>query len=374
LAAIVEQIVRQRREADLAALAQSLSRSSLRGEGPAATKLIKALCRIPADALAGSDSPQMEKLRGLQKSAAVDAVRNAQAILRRANATHEERIEAIGDLTLDVFEEQRPLLEQLLSPQEAPEIRKAALAAIANFDSSEVATLVLSRWREMVPTERSLATDLLLRRESWARQLVQHLQNEGLALTALDPVHIARLQNFPSDSVRKTVLKLTGEKVQQDRQRVFDEYRGAAFASKVDAAQGKAVFEKNCSTCHAVDAGTDVIGPNLLQMVKRGRESTLFNILVPNGEVDPRFLEYVVLTADGEVVSGVIAGETSTAVTIRTAENKTQTVLRVDIDELRNTGKSLMPEGFEKTIDPRAMADLLEYLEQTAAGAEGGSQ
>ena len=101
------------------------------------------------------------------------------------------------------------------------------------------------------------------------------------------------------------------------------------------------------------------------------RESLLFNILVPNGEVDPRFLEYVVLTVDGEVVSGAIAGETSTAVTIRTAENKTVSVLRVDIEELRNSGKSLMPEGFEKLIEQRAMADLLEYLEQAAAS--GGS-
>ena len=37
--------------------------------------------------------------------------------------------------------------------------------------------------------------------------------------------------------------------------------------------------------------------------------------LLPNAEVDPRFLEYVVLTNDGQVIRGVIAGETSTAVT-----------------------------------------------------------
>jgi putative heme-binding domain-containing protein len=160
---------------------------------------------------------------------------------------------------------------------------------------------------------------------------------------------------------------MSGETVPSDRRQVFDEYRDAALAGSGDATLGKVVFEKNCSTCHALNASADALGPNLLQMVKRGRESTLFNILVPNGEVDPRFLEYVVLTTDGQVVSGVIVGETSTAVTIRTAENKARTVLRVDIDELRNTGKSLMPEGFEKTIDRRAMSDLLEYLEQAAA-------
>jgi putative heme-binding domain-containing protein len=367
LAAIVEQIVRQQREEDLGALAQSLSRSNLRGNRPATTKLIRALCRIPADAFVSTDSPQLAKLRELQKSAAADAVQNAVAILERANSTDEQRKDAISDLALGAFENQRPLFEKLLSPQEPPEIRKAALAAIANFDSPAVGELVLSRWHEMVPIERSQATELLLRRESWAQQLVQHLQSEGLALAALDPVHVARLQNFPSDRVRKDVLKMSGETVPSDRRQVFDEYRDAALAGSGDAIHGKVVFEKNCSTCHAVDARSDMIGPNLLQVVKRGRESTLFNILVPNGEVDSRFLEYVVLTSTGEVVSGVIASETSAAVTVRTAENKTATILRVDIDELRNTAKSLMPEGFEKTIDRRAMADLLEYLEQAAA-------
>jgi putative heme-binding domain-containing protein len=93
-------------------------------------------------------------------------------------------------------------------------------------------------------------------------------------------------------------------------------------------------------------------------------------VLVPNGEVDPRFLEYIVVTADGDVIPGLVEGETSTAVTIRTAENKSVTVLRVDIDEMHNTGKSLMPEGFEKVIDKAAMANLLSYLKEAAA-AEG---
>jgi putative heme-binding domain-containing protein len=109
------------------------------------------------------------------------------------------------------------------------------------------------------------------------------------------------------------------------------------------------------------------VGPNLAAMVSRGMESVLFNVLVPNGEVDPKFLEYVVVTNGGEVIPGVIASETSTAVTIRGADNKTTTVLRVDIDEIQNTRRSLMPDGFEKTIDKQAMANLLTFLQQAAA-------
>ena len=43
-------------------------------------------------------------------------------------------------------------------------------------------------------------------------------------------------------------------------------------------------------------------------------------------------------------------------------DGTTETVLRIDIEELRSSGLSFMPEGIEKQIDVAAMADLLAYL------------
>ena len=50
------------------------------------------------------------------------------------------------------------------------------------------------------------------------------------------------------------------------------------------------------------------------------------------------------------------------ALTLKKAENKQITILRENIEEIRSSGKSLMPEGFEKKIKPREMADLIAYL------------
>jgi putative heme-binding domain-containing protein len=79
--------------------------------------------------------------------------------------------------------------------------------------------------------------------------------------------------------------------------------------------------------------------------------------------LNPEFTEYIVATTQGQVFSGLIASETATSITLRQGENKPDlVVLRVDIEELKNSGRSLMPEGMEKTIDPQAMADLIAYL------------
>ena len=64
----------------------------------------------------------------------------------------------------------------------------------------------------------------------------------------------------------------------------------------------------------------------------------------------------------------VIANETATSVTLRRDNNADVTVLRTDIDELTSTGKSLMPEGLEKDLQPQDFADLIAFIR--AAGPD----
>ena len=45
-----------------------------------------------------------------------------------------------------------------------------------------------------------------------------------------------------------------------------------------------------------------------------------------------------------------------------TIAQKSDTVLRTNIDEMANTGLSIMPEGLEEQITKAEMADLLAYL------------
>ncbi len=85
-------------------------------------------------------------------------------------------------------------------------------------------------------------------------------------------------------------------------------------------------------------------------------------MLDPNREVNPQYVNYVLLTDDGRSVTGMIASETANSVTLKRADDATDTIERSDIDELRSSGMSIMPEGLEKQIDPAAMADLLAYL------------
>ena len=94
----------------------------------------------------------------------------------------------------------------------------------------------------------------------------------------------------------------------------------------------------------------------------RGAEAILLNVLDPNREVNPQYVNYLLVTTEGRTITGLVAAETATSVTLRRQENATDTILRANIEELRSTGLSIMPEGLEKQLDQQAIADLIAYL------------
>ena len=51
-------------------------------------------------------------------------------------------------------------------------------------------------------------------------------------------------------------------------------------------------------------------GPNLATIQNRGPEAIVLNILDPNREVNPQYVNYLVVTKNGQTASGMIAGET----------------------------------------------------------------
>ena len=129
-----------------------------------------------------------------------------------------------------------------------------------------------------------------------------------------------------------------------------------------DSARGKALFKKECSACHQLEGVGTQIGADLNAMRNQGTETLLLNILDPNREVKPQFLSYSLLTVNDRTVSGMIVEESANSITIRRSDGTNESVLRSEIEELRGSQLSFMPEGFEKVVDVKAMADLLAYL------------
>jgi len=88
----------------------------------------------------------------------------------------------------------------------------------------------------------------------------------------------------------------------------------------------------------------------------------LIAILDPNRAFETKYTNFTVATVDGRVLNGMIAGESATSLTLRGQEAKEDVLLRSEIQEMAASGQSLMPEGLEKDLKPRELADLMAFL------------
>jgi putative heme-binding domain-containing protein len=146
-----------------------------------------------------------------------------------------------------------------------------------------------------------------------------------------------------------------------DRAEIIRRY-DAALKLEGDPRRGAEVFERNCLTCHQRAGKGHRVGPDLASVAGRAKETLLSDILDPNREVAPDSMSFVLVTKDGQVLTGLIAEETPAAVKLRRAEGVEESVPRGEIAELRATGQSLMPVGLETALSPQDVADLIEVL------------
>jgi putative membrane-bound dehydrogenase-like protein len=270
------------------------------------------------------------------------------------------RAVSVRVLRFAAFDDVRELLTEFLASRQPAELQMAAIETLASFDDVRGAALLLGAWPGMSPKLRATAAEALFARPIWIGAFLNAIENGAVGRADVDPARLNLLKQYPDQAVRARASKLFAAGLPR-RQVVVDAYQ-KALEMKGNRDRGKAVFQKNCSSCHRLENVGQAIGAELSAVRDRGLDAVLLNILDPNREVMPQFQSYILVTTSGRVITGMVTAETANSLTIRKPDGGEEPVLRLQIDELRGTGQSYMPEGLEKQIDVPAMADLLAYL------------
>ena len=352
LAQLTTQIGARGREEDVAAVIKVIE--SLPGDEAAlASTLMQALAksgshlRLPAG---GKASALLAELLTTAHRTATDSKRPIA-----------ERAEAVRTLALGSFADSREILIDSLASRQSTTVQRAGVAALDQFNEVAVGDILVAAWPRLTPRVRQAAADALYSRPQRLLVLLDAADKGKIPLSELDASRLRVAAESDNAALHDRAKALQARMKLGRRKDVIDAYRGA-LALKGDAAKGKAFFQKTCVACHKLEKVGNDIGPNLVAFQARGAEAVLINILDPNLEVNPQYVEYVVLTRDGRTLTGLLAAETSTSITLKRAQGETDIVLRADIEKMRSTGLSLMPEGLEQQLDQQGMADLIAYL------------
>jgi putative membrane-bound dehydrogenase-like protein len=272
-----------------------------------------------------------------------------------------ERLEATRLLAHAPREVARPVLLRLLKDDAIPAVRLAALRSLAAQPGPDVPKLLLESWSSYTPGLRQEAVNALLAQPERVVFLLGELEAGRIPPRELDAASTRRLLTYGRADLRARAEKVLQAGTPEERKQVLRRYQ-EALTLKGDAQKGRDVFRQNCAACHRIAGIGTVTGPDISDTRTKTAGQLLLDILDPNAAIDANYINYQVTTKNGKLLTGLIAAETASSITLRRGEDQTDVILRQDIEELRSTGLSLMPEGLEKNISVAQMADLLSFL------------
>ncbi len=134
-----------------------------------------------------------------------------------------------------------------------------------------------------------------------------------------------------------------------------------------DFENGKKMFSAGlCFNCHRFNQDGGAIGPDLTSLAGRfSPRDILESIVHPSKVVSDQYAAIAILTVDGKVIVGRIANLNGNNLAINTNmldPGALVNVKRDQIEEMRLSETSMMPEGLLNTLNKEEILDLMAYL------------
>ena len=128
-----------------------------------------------------------------------------------------------------------------------------------------------------------------------------------------------------------------------------------------NAKLGARLFEKHkCASCHWTGREGGRRGPDL-SMSRSSLDYARTAIIDPDADVDRRYRQVVIATADGRVRQGMRLNENSYFIQLIDERENLHTISKANIEELRRSNQSLML-SYEKQLSKNELDDLIAHL------------
>lgn len=325
----------------------------------------RSLVSIPdelAAAIASSGGGSLAlRLRQGQPEAIVTAIES----ISQTGAKSEDRrqlIEVLGQMSLP---QALPVLLKLLTSEKNMEIVSATLSSLQNYESDSVAEATIQRFNDLPPGSQRVAEAILSSRASWTKLFLRAVESQSIDSHRIATATVRKMLLHSDATIKPLIEKQWGQVADATSAEILTE---SARINEVlrtgsgNPTQGKIQFTQQCGRCHRLFEEGGGIGPDLTPFARDNLERMLVSIINPNLEIREGFENYIVMTSDGRVVTGFLADKDEQVVIIRGADGQNVILKKGDIDEIKATSLSVMPEGSLKQLDDQQLRDFFAYL------------
>ena len=326
--------------------------------------------------LAGSDSDlAREALAVIRTRNIRDFDKQLADLGRRSEMSAELRVAALDALSVSnqrLEPDQFQLLSANLSDEANPLLRVTAARALGAFTlGSDQLIQLAGHVADGGPLTAPLVTPAFAQsRDSQVGHKFVAALNKSLGASAITADELrGLLKRYPPEvhSAAAGLLKKL-EARQQGREDYLAELTGQILNTEGRAERGERVFfskKAGCYGCHRLGEKGGAVGPDLSRIGRiRWPRDLLEAIVFPSSTIVPDYRSFTIATKEGQVINGMIVRESSDAIYLRTTQLAELRVARDDVELIRPSTVSIMPEGMEKTMSAQELADLLEFLYQ----------
>lgn len=242
------------------------------------------------------------------------------------------------------------------------DVRLVAVAELSTEDDASIAPSLIAGLPSATPRLHEAILNAVFSRRDRIPALLDALEQKAVAPTALSAMQRSLLLAETDDAIRSRAGKLLTA-TNSAALEAFPRFV-AALKEPRDPIRGNQVFREICGRCHqAHGLGVTIpIGPDLSSEFQRAEKTIIRDILAPSEVISPGYMTYTVATKSGQVFSGLLGSESPTSLTLKQppkagadslpTDEELQVILRNEIDEMRVSTVSLMPEDLVKTLKP----------------------
>ena len=281
-----------------------------------------------------------------------------------SSATTEARRSALEQLISARPTDLQNTLEKLLEDSVTSGI--AARGLLEQKDSPDATALVLQHWASVSPSDQQAVVGAMTSRPNSAAALLEAVANGKLPRSAITAFNARQITNLKNESLDAQLAHVWG-KVQNsdaDKRQLMDRYRELLNPDRLksaDAVAGRVVFSQTCAVCHKLYGQGAAIGPDLTGSGRANLEYLLENIVDPSAIVPEDYRVSELELKDDRSITGLVVGKNEHTITVQTPTEKL-TLERSEIEKMRQTSLSLMPEGLLQGLKEDQVCNLIKYL------------
>lgn len=144
--------------------------------------------------------------------------------------------------------------------------------------------------------------------------------------------------------------------------------RDAALGGTGSVESGRTLFRDRarlmCASCHRAEGFGTALGPDLSEIGKKSsRREIIDSVLEPSLKILDGYRESGVELRDGQALYGLLSEPAPGEFQLVDSEGETHRFLATELQSRWTLQSSAMPEGLVDSLDPKAFADLVAYLE-----------